>query len=392
MGRGEIGALLEEMQADDARALSQVRFARRFDAGPAVAAVAAHAYGLFAHAGRVSPYPGFPAPPGMAAIQADLEAWALGLMHAPEGAAAVLTSGGTESVILAARAAALAAERGLPPGGPGEILAAHSAHPCIDKAAELLGLRLIRLPGGADFRADPARMESAIGPRTIMLYGSFPSYAYGLDDDIGALGAMARRHGLWLHVDACMSGFLAPFMRMNGEPIAPFDFEVPGVSSISADWHKHGYAGKGASTLLLRAGLPEPFLYRDHPLPPMATATLAGTAAGAPFASAWAVARHLGVEGYRALARQMSDTRAAFIAAVEGSGDFRILDTPRFSVIVVLSDRYDMAAIHMRMAARGWFTLSSHAPAGLHLNLSALDGALAEDFLADLRAAAAELQ
>ena len=372
----------------DSASVETIGFARRFFAGSDVAAVAADAAGLFAHAGRVSSYPGLPQPPGMGQIQRELQQWALELLDAPEGTAARLTSGGTESVILALRACLKTASPGKPSpaGTPPEIVAAWSAHPCIDKAAELLGARLVRVPVGVGHVADPVAMAAAITPATRMLYVSFPSYAYGLADDVAAFADLALEHGLWLHVDACMSGFLAPFQRMNGEAIPFCGPGIPGVSSLSADFHKHGYSAKGASALLLaeEAARAIDFVYSDHPLPTMATETLAGTAPGAALASAWAVMRYLGAEGYCKLAARLSAARQAFAAAVRSVPGFSVLGEPLFSLMVVTSSRHDMAAVHRGMAARGWFTLAVASPPGLHLNIGALDAPLAERFAADL--------
>lgn len=382
----EVLTLMGEMVSLDNAAIVETGFGRRFFPGARVTAVSSDAYGMFANTGRASPYPGLPSSPSMVRMQADIERWAQNLLDAPEGTAVRFTSGGTESVILAVHACRKSLRT--PIDGQAEIIAPYSAHPCIDKAAELLGLKLIRVPTGPNHCADIPAMATAITPRTIMLYASFPSYAYGLNDDIEGLGALARQHGLWLHVDACMSGFLAPFMRMNGADIAPCGLTVPGVTSLSADFHKHGYSAKGASAVFLpqEAADRTAFVYSEHPLPTMATPSLAGTAPGAPLASAWAVIRYLDTDGYRQLARELQDATAAFREAVASVDGFQILGNPDFSILVVVSDKYDMREIHSRMAERNWFTLLVREPAGLHLNVGAKDQPQAARFAADLKA------
>jgi glutamate/tyrosine decarboxylase-like PLP-dependent enzyme len=185
-----------------------------------------------------------------------------------------------------------------------------------------------------------------------------------------------------------MSGFLAPFMRMNGVNIPPCSLSVAGVTSISADFHKHGYSAKGVSAVLMprEAADRSAFSYSDHPLPPMTTPSLAGTAAGAPIASAWAVIQYLGTDGYRHLASELHDSTSAFKAAIASVDGFRVLGDPRFSILVVVSDKYDMREIHRGMTERNWFTLLVRDPAGLHLNVGAKDGAIAARFAADLHA------
>jgi sphinganine-1-phosphate aldolase len=272
-----------------------------------------------------------------------------------------------------------------------EVVAPQSAHPCIDKAAELLNVRLVRVRTRAEFTADAAQMAAAITPKTVMLYCSFPSYAYGLVDDIAALGALAASRQLWLHVDACLSGLLAPFARMNGEVIPPFDFDIPGVSSLSADLHKHGYSAKGASLILFRdADLARfaTFSYANHPLSPMTTATLAGTASGAPIASAWAVMQHLGVAGYRELAARLFASRRAMVAAINGVPGFAVLGQPLFSIVVVTSGIHELEKVRNALGRKRWFAAPVLDPPGMHLNIGALDGPLAEELARDLNEAA----
>jgi sphinganine-1-phosphate aldolase len=378
---------VRELAAQDRAAITPIQFGRRFFGGAEPAEVAAKAYGMFAHATRANLYPGFPAAKGMAFMQQEVIEHTLELLHAPSGASGLVTSGGTESVIMAAKAAVKRAAAGGMARGDMEILAANSAHPCIDKAAELLGVQLTRVPVGRDWRADPQALANAISRRTVMLFASFPSYPYGLADDIPALAALARDRGLWLHVDACMGGLLAPFMRRAGEHVDAFDFSVEGVCSVSVDLHKHGYAAKGASLVLFRSSdhaRHAPFEYTEHPLPSMRTNTLAGTAAGAPIASAWAVMKHLGVEGFTTLAADLVRTRRAFLKSIRAVPGFEVLGEPSFSIVVVTSAAHDMRRVGEWLGSRQWFTLPVLDPPGLHLNLGAQDELLAAPFAEDL--------
>lgn len=387
----DVRQALIDWQGQDRAQVADIRFSRRFWAGEDVAAVAAQAYGLFANTGRASPYPGLPSPASITAMTRDLVTAGLHLMHAGDGCGAgcgdgLITSGGTESAILATRAACArkTASGELPQEGslegPLEIIAPWSAHPCIDKAADLMGLRLIRVPLGADLVADPAAMEAAITPRTAMIYASFPSYPFGLCDDVAALAKLARKHGIWLHVDASMGGFLAPFLKAGGTPVPDFDFSVPGVCSIAMDLHKHGYGAKGAGLLLFRDGAhveDAGFCYGDFPLPPMITRSLAGTSAGAPIAAAWAVFRYLGVAGYRRLADDLARVRDGLSAAIRSVDGFDVPGDPLFSVLAVTSQIHDMTRVYEALSARGWFFLPTHNPLGLQVNFSVCDGPLA---------------
>ncbi len=382
---------LRQLRAADRRSMETAKFGRRFFGGDAPFELGEYACGLFAQSTRASLYAGLAGPASVEGMQRDIVDHALDLLQAPPEARGVVTSGGTESVILALKAAVKRArERGLAVHEM-EVLAPQSAHPCIDKAAEVLNVRLVRVRTRADFTADAARIESAITRKTVMLYCSFPSYAYGLVDDIEALGALAASRHLWLHVDACLSGLLAPFARMNGEVIPPFDFGIPGVSSLSADLHKHGYSAKGASLILFRdADLARfaTFSYSNHPLSPMTTPTLAGTASGAPIASAWAVMQHLGVAGYRELAARLFASRRAMVAAINGVPGFAVLGHPLFSIVVATSHVHDLAKVRNALSRKRWFIAPVLDPPGMHMNVGAFDEPLAEELARDLNEAA----
>lgn len=223
----------------------------RVDDGEDVARVAWAAYALFQGDNFLYGNLLYPSLPAMAD---EVVGMALELLNAPEAASGTITTGGTESIILAVKTARDQARAVRPMSGLPEIVAARTCHPAFNKAAEMLGLRVVRLPTGGDLRADPAAMAAAITPNTIMIVGSAPAYPIGGVDDVAALAALARAHGLWLHVDACVGGFFLPFARDLGEPVPDFDFSVPSVASISVDLHKYGYTSRGASPLLLRDG------------------------------------------------------------------------------------------------------------------------------------------
>jgi len=364
-----------------------VKFGRRFFGGDIPFELGEYASGLFAQSTRTSLYAGLPGPTSVERMHREIVDHALELLQAPLEARGVVTSGGTESVILALKAAVRRAQsRGLAVHEM-EVVAPQSAHPCIDKAAELLNVRLVRVRTGADFTADVTEMAAAVTPRTVMLYSSFPSYAYGLVDDIRALGALAESQHVWLHVDACLSGLLAPFARMNGEVIPSFDFEIPGVSSLSADLHKHGYSAKGASLILFRdvdLARFATFSYSNHPLSPMTTPTLAGTASGAPIASAWAVMQHLGVAGYRELAARLSASRRAMVAAINSVPGFAVLGQPLFSIVVLTSGVHDLEKVRNALSRKRWFIAPVLDPPGMHMNVGAFDEPIAEELARDL--------
>ena len=219
-----------------------------FFAGEDVLSVAKEAYTMYMSENGLGPM----AFPSLQKMESDVISIGLSLLNAPDDGAGSMTSGGTESIMLAVKTCRdHAAANGTDVVGA-EIVAPYATHLAFDKACHHLGLKIVRIPQAGDLRADVAAMEAAITERTILLVGSAPAYPYGLIDPIVELGEVAERHDLWLHVDACVGGYFAPFASMNGANLDIFDFRVKAVKSISADLHKYGYCAKGASTILYR--------------------------------------------------------------------------------------------------------------------------------------------
>jgi glutamate/tyrosine decarboxylase-like PLP-dependent enzyme len=239
-------------------------------------------------------------------------------------------------------------------------------------------------------------MEKAIGRRTIGLVGSAPQYPHGVVDPIGALGELAQRRGLPLHVDACVGGFMLPWLEKLGRRIPRWDFRVPGVTSISADLHKFGYAAKGASLLLWRsidAMRHQFFVATDFPGGIYASPTMIGTRPGGPIAAAWAALQSLGESGYLELARAAADAADRLRAgiakipglALVGAGDATIVAYT--SCAGGRSPGINIYAVADRLELRGWTVDRQHRPASLHLTVTANHAAIVDEYLADLSAA-----
>jgi glutamate/tyrosine decarboxylase-like PLP-dependent enzyme len=236
------------------------------------------------------------------------------------------------------------------------------------------------------YLADPEAMAQAADDATMMIVGSAPNFPYGLIDPIGALSELAVARELWLHVDACVGGYIAPFVRMNGGDVPPFDFELPGVRSISADLHKYGYCAKGASTVFFRSADLQKFMtfdFRDWPGGRMVTPTLAGTRPGGAISAAWAVMNFLGVEGYRAKHALVTDARARIGVSVEALG-FRVLGAPQLGILAFTRDDVDCVALWSKLRERGWFTGVTTEPRSLHLMLSPVHAQVVDEYLGDL--------
>lgn len=360
-----------------------------FNAGPDVAEVQKEAYTMFMSENGLGPM----AFPSLKQMEDEVVSMGLDLLHGPEGSVGNITSGGTDSITMAVKTARDYARKVKGVTGTCNIVAPWSAHPAFDKAAKVMEIEMRRVPC-ADLLADVVAMEKAADANTIMIVGSAPCFPYGLIDPIGALGAMASKHGLWLHVDACVGGYIAPFVRMNGGDVPPFDFEVPGVMSMSADLHKYGYCAKGASTVLFRSEeLRAHMIFdcADWPGGRMVTPTLAGTRPGGAIAAAWAVMNFLGEEGYRAKHKQVTDARETIEAGVAKLG-FRVLGHPQLGIVSFTHDEVDPFAVWGKLFERGWFTSLTTEPKGLHLMLSPFHNSVTGTYLADLEWALGEVK
>ncbi len=360
-----------------------------FNAGEEIAAIQKEAYTAFMSENGLGPL----AFPSLAQMEKDVVSMGLGLLHGPDGSTGAMTSGGTDSITMAiktardyARSKGHALERA-------NIVLPFSAHLAFDKAAHLMDIEVRRIPIKTDgtYEADVEDMGTACDADTVMMVGSAPNFPHGIIDPIEALSDIAVAKGIWLHVDACVGGYFAPFARMNGVPVPPFDFEVPGVHSMSADLHKYGYAAKGASTVLFRSDtLFEfmPFDMHQWSGAPMKTPTLAGTRPGGAISAAWAVMNHLGIDGYKRLQGQVCATRERVEEGVKRLG-FEVLGNPMLGLIAFRHPDHHAFAIYGEIYRRGWFTSVTKEPPSLHLMLSPKHADFIDDYLADLEASVA---
>jgi len=352
-----------------------------FNAGPDVEQVQKEAYALFQSENGLGPA----AFPSLKRMEEEVVGFGLGLLHGPDGASGVITSGGTDSITMSVKAARDFARKQKGMSGPLNIVLPRSAHPAFDKACALMEIEVRRTPL-ADYLADPAAIGAAADAQTVMIVGSAPNFPYGLIDPIGALSELAVARDLWLHVDACVGGYIAPFVRMNGGYVPAFDFELPGVRSMSADLHKYGYCAKGASTVFFRDSELQKFMtfdVRDWPGGRMVTPTLAGTRPGGAISAAWAVMNFLGVEGYRAKHAQVTDARRRIADGVQALG-FRVLGDPQLGILAFTRDDVDCVALWSKLRERGWFTGVTTEPKSLHLMLSPIHAQVVDEYLTDV--------
>ncbi len=301
-----------------------------------------------------------------------------------------VTSGGTESILVAMKTYRDWARETKGITAP-EMIAPTTAHAAFDKAAQYFGIKLIRIPVGPDFRANAAATRSAITPNTIVLIGSAPPFPHGIIDPIEELSELAREHAIGFHTDGCLGGFLLPWAEKLGYPVPRFDFRLPGVTSISADTHKYGYAAKGTSVILYRDADLRHFQYymtTDWPGGLYFSPTLAGSRPGALSAACWAAMVTMGEEGYRQAAQAILETAIQIKLGIREIPELQIIGDPLF-VIAFRSESFDIFQVMEYMTRKNWGLNGLHSPPAVHIciTLRHTQPGVAERFIADLREA-----
>lgn len=326
---------------------------------------------------------------GVGSMERDVLDYGLSLFNAPMGAEGAFSTGGSESIFMAIKAArdAFRAERRVAPGGDRlNIVMPITGHPAFDKAADAMDLEIRLAPLQADCRVDVEALSLLIDARTIAIVGSAPCFPHGVVDPIEALSDLALEQGVWLHVDACVGGWLAPWFTRIGRSTPNFDFRYPGVRSISADLHKFGFCPKPASTVFYRDAhdLERAAFHADTwPNGPFGTATLAGTRPGGAVAASWAVLNHLGEKGYCDIAGRLGAMVDAYVAGIEALG-MRMIAAPDFAIINYTSDALDVFRVAERMQTKGWLPGLTRRPRGMHAMMSLLHETSREQFFVDL--------
>ncbi|CAK7286025.1 pyridoxal phosphate-dependent decarboxylase family protein [Streptomyces sp. RM1] len=389
-------AELRELRAADAPTRGGRTFAYVYDAGlPDVDELAAAAYGVFATVNGLDPT----VFPSVARLENDVVGAVSAILGVP-GAQGSFTSGGTESILLAVKTARdhARAVRGVT--RPQLVLPA-TAHAAFHKAAHYLGLETVVVPVDPQtFRADASAVANSITDRAALVVASAPSYAHGVLDPVAEIAAAAAERGVLCHVDACIGGWFLPFLARTGRPVEPFGLSVPGVTSISVDLHKYGYADKGASVVLYRDAelrRHQYFAYAGWPGYPVVNPTVQGTKSGGLLAQAWAVLHRLGHDGYTALARRVALAADRLLPGLRAIDGIRVLGDPAGSLVAFTvhgpagtPDPGLVLHVADEMRERGWYLqpqLSCDGlPPNLHLTLTPATSDRVAPLLADLAA------
>jgi glutamate/tyrosine decarboxylase-like PLP-dependent enzyme len=331
----------------------------------------------------------FPKFPQILQLEHEVISMVGGLLHMPAEGGGTVTSGGTESILMSMlvnreRAYARGIERP-------QIVAPYSAHAAYAKAAKYFGMEYLTYPYGEDFRADLSEAAKLLSDRTAVLIASAMSFSHSVIDPITELGAMAADRGIGCHVDACVGGFVLPFLERLGYDVAPWDFRVPGVTEISIDLHKYGYSTKGASIIVHRDSdwiEHQFFLFDGWSAALYGTPAMPGARPATGIATGWAVLKHLGIDGYTQLTREIMEVTDIVRRGVESIPELHIVGDPVGPMFAIGSEEIDVNRVGDVLVERGWHFDTNTDPPSLHVMFSPAHLGIADELVADLREAA----
>jgi glutamate/tyrosine decarboxylase-like PLP-dependent enzyme len=332
----------------------------------------------------------FPSATKFEAEIVSMVAHIMGQGKTPDGAQIVgcVSSGGTESILLAMKSYRDRAKEEKGIDAP-EMILCHTAHAAFDKASHYFGIKQVRVPFKDDMSVDVEAVRRAITRNTIVIVGSAPTFPHGVIDDIKALSDIALEHGIGFHTDACLGGFIIPFAEKLGYKAPVIDFRLPGVTSMSVDTHKYGYAAKGTSVVLYRGEELRHYQYyttTEWPGGLYFSPTLAGSRPGALSASCWAALLSMGEEGYLRSTKAIIETADVVRAGIQSIPELKILGDSLW-IFAVASDSLNIYEVLDQMSKRHWSLNGLHKPACFHiaLTLRHTQPGVAERFIADLR-------
>jgi sphinganine-1-phosphate aldolase len=385
----DVLARMKQMRAEDAKWKDGKTFSLVYHAGDEHARLLKDAYTEFMSENGLSPV----AFPSLRRFEAEVVAMALSLFHGGGDAAGSMTSGGTESVMMAVKVARDWARKEKGIKEP-HLIFPETVHPAFGKAAHYFDLECEYAPVGSDFRVSVAEVEKRLRPETALIVGSAMPYPHGVVDDIEALARLAKSRGILCHVDACLGGFILPFAKKLGRAIPNFDFAVDGVTSMSADLHKYGFAAKGASLVLYRSHALRKhqfYTYGGWSGGLYASPTMTGTRPGGAIAAAWAALNYYGEEGYLRQAKLILETSDALQKGIARLPGLRVLGEPHGPVFAFSSDTLNVYELGDAMNARGWKLDRQMKPPALHLMITPAHAPALGLFLSDLEACASAL-
>lgn len=329
-------------------------------------------------------------------MESDVLSFTASLLNAPETAVGTMTSGGTESIICAVNAAkkyAISKNKNITRGN---IVMPESAHPAFNKAADYFNLEVRAVKCIDGLEPDMAQYISKIDYNTVMMVGSAPAYPHGHIDPLEKLNQLAQERDLWFHVDACVGGFMIPFLEQLGYNVPIFDFRMEGVSSISLDIHKYGYGPKGASVVYYRNAEKRKkqfFVYTKWIGGLYVSPSISGTRPGGAIAGSWAIMNYLGSSGYKKMADETYQAVQKMKNAINNIDGIEVTGNPLTTIFSIKSSgKLDIYRLGDELTELGWHLDRQLTPATLHVTVNYVHVAYADEFISDLKKAVEQLQ
>ncbi len=384
---------LDSFSATDADWKRGRTFSLVFYPGQEATEILKHAYGRYFFENGLNPA----AFKSLNQMENEVVAMTAQLLNAPNTGAGSMTSGGTESIICAVKSAKKYALNRNPGNTKPNMVVPETIHPAFFKAADYMDIEMRLAKGkGEALLPDVADMRTLIDANTIMIAGSAPAYPHGAIDPLKEISDLAVEKNVWMHVDACVGGYIIPFLEKNGEPVPVFDFRLPGVWSVSLDLHKYGYSAKGASVVLYRnADLRKNqyYAYTAWSGGFYVSPTVSGTRPGGAIAAAWSILNYFGVEGYSKMAADTLAAARKIQTAVNAIDGLKIVGQPLLPVFSITSTgSTDIYRLGDELSALGWHLDRQITPPSLHLSVSQGNVAFADEFINDLKASVAKLK
>lgn len=382
--RKQVISKMKELKSSDANWREGRTFSLVYFADDETLELLKEAYNMFFSENGLSPL----AFKSLKTFEVEVISMTANMLGGGADAVGSMTSCGTESILLAVKTARDKALAERPNITEPNMVLPITAHPAFEKAAHYFCVKPIHIPVTKDFTADVEVAKELVNDNTVLMVGSAPSYPHGVIDPIPELAKIAKAKGICFHVDACLGGFILPWLKKLGYDIPDFDLRVDGVTSISADLHKYGFAAKGASTIIYKDDSIRKyqyFAYADWPGGLYGSPTILGTRPGGAIAAAWAVMNYLGEEGYIKLAQKIMDITKRLIDGIKRIPQLKILGEPKASVFAFTSDEINIYALGEAMANRGWFLDRQQLPPSLHMMITPVHEKIVEPFLKDLR-------
>ncbi|MEZ4978701.1 MAG: aspartate aminotransferase family protein [Chitinophagales bacterium] len=364
-------------------------FTSIYDAGEESQEVIYEAYKMFLTENMVDPT----LFPSLRDMENEVVSMCADLLHGDKNTSGTLTSGGTESCLLAVKTAKFYAKK-RNPNIQAEVILPYTIHFAFLKACEYFDVKPVIVPVTGDYKVDTQAIEKAINANTVLIVASAPSYAYGAIDSITEIGQIALRHNMLFHVDACIGGFVLSFNRKAGYEVPAFDFSVPGVTSVSMDLNKYAYAAKGCSVLLFKNSeirKSQYFISTSWTGYNAINTTILSTKPGGPVAGAWTALNYYGEEGYIQISKDTMLATEKIISGIKAIESFEILGNPTTPLVAFSHKKLDVFQIADALKAEGWFVtsqLSSDvAPPNLHITVTIAHRGVEDDFIAALNRA-----